>query len=53
MLTLITTLRIKTHNYALYHRTHDEVAALAPSVAHDLGLMPHDAEMIARRAVWG
>ena len=53
MLNLITTLRTKAANYALYRRTRNELAALAPSVAADLGVMPEDALRIARRAVWG
>ena len=53
MLNLITTLRVKAEQYALYRRTRDEIARLAPSVAHDLGFTPDDATRIARRAVWG
>ena len=53
MLNLITTLRGKAHDYAMYRRTRDEIAKLSPSVAHDLGFSPEDANRIARRAVWG
>ena len=38
---------------ALYRRTRDEIAGLSNAEARDLGLYPHDAERIAREAVWG
>ena len=53
MLNLITTLRTRAAQRALYRRTRDALAGLPPSVARDLGITPDNTDLVARRAVWG
>ncbi len=50
---LINSVREAARKQALYVRTRDEIAAMPRAVALDLGLFPEDAEIIARKAVWG
>jgi len=50
---LISSVREAARKQALYVRTRDEIAAMPRAVALDLGLFPEDAEIIARKAVWG
>ncbi len=38
---------------ALYRKTRDEIAAMPRRIALDLGIFPEDAEILARKAVWG
>ncbi|MGL6212105.1 MAG: hypothetical protein ACRC14_19950 [Paracoccaceae bacterium] len=49
----ITNLRVAAAKQAEYVRTRNEIAALPRAVALDLGIFPEDAEIIARKAVWG
>jgi uncharacterized protein YjiS (DUF1127 family) len=53
MKTLIAQLRTLAEQRALYRVTRDEIARMPRALALDLGIFPEDAEMIARKAVWG
>ena len=53
MKTIISQIRDAAAKRALYRRTRDEIAQMPRSAALDLGIFPEDAEMIARKAVWG
>lgn len=53
MNSIIAQIREAVAKHALYRRTRDEIAGMPRRVALDLGIFPEDAEMIARRAVWG
>jgi uncharacterized protein YjiS (DUF1127 family) len=53
MLNMIAQLRAAAEKRALYRRTRDEIAGMPRRVALDLGIFPEDAEMMARKAVWG
>ncbi len=53
MKTLITQLREAAAKRALYRRIRDEIAAMPRAVALDLGILPGDADSMARKAVWG
>ncbi len=53
MNSIIAQLREAAAKRALYRRTRDEIAGMPRRVALDLGIFPEDAELIARRAVWG
>ena len=53
MNSIIAQIREAAAKHALYRRTRDEIAGMPRRVALDLGIFPEDAEMIARRAVWG
>ena len=53
MKTLIARLRAKAAAHAAYRRFRNEIAALSPAEALDLGIFPADADRIARKAVWG
>ncbi len=53
MKSLIAQLRSAAAKRAMYRRTRDEIAGMPRSVALDLGIFPEDAEIIARKAVWG
>ena len=53
MKTLIARLRARAAEHAAYVRLRDEIAALSPAEALDIGLLPGDADRIARTAVWG
>ena len=53
MRNFITNLREAARKQALYVQTRNEIAAMPRAVALDLGIYPEDAEIIARKAVWG
>jgi uncharacterized protein YjiS (DUF1127 family) len=53
MKTLFAKLNVEAQKHALYRVTRDEIARLPRDVALDLGIYPEDADMIARKAVWG
>ena len=53
MKSLIAQLRSAAEKHAMYRRTRDEIAGMPRRVALDLGIFPEDAEIIARKAVWG
>jgi uncharacterized protein YjiS (DUF1127 family) len=53
MLNMIAQLREAAEKRALYRRTRDEIANMPRRVALDLGIFPEDAELMARKAVWG
>lgn len=50
---LLAKMRVEAANQALYRVTRDEIARMPRSIALDLGIYPEDADMIARKAVWG
>ena len=53
MLNVYEMLKTAAANYALYRQTRDEIANLPADIALDLGILPGDAEKIAREAVNG
>jgi hypothetical protein len=53
MLNMIAQFRAAAEKRALYRRTRDEIAGMPRRVALDLGIFPEDADMMARKAVWG
>lgn len=53
MKTFMALIRDEAAKRALYRKTRNEIANLPRSVALDLGLLPEDADRIARQAVWG
>lgn len=53
MKNFINSVREAARKQALYVRTRNEIAAMPRAVALDLGMFPEDAELIARKAVWG
>ena len=53
MKNFIISLRDAARKQAEYVRTRNEIAAMPRAVALDLGIFPEDAELIARKAVWG
>jgi len=53
-MTAFTSLRLALAKHAAYRRTRRELANLPLDLAiHDLGIYPGDADLIARRAVYG
>lgn len=53
MKNLFANLRAEAEKQALYRATRDEIARMPRAIAFDLGMFPEDAEIIARKAVWG
>lgn len=53
MKSLYNAYRIYTRQHALYRVTRDEIERLSSAESRDLGIFPEDADLIARRAVWG
>ena len=53
MKSFIAAYQINAAKRALYRRTRNEFAAMPRHVALDLGIVPEDADQIARAAVWG
>jgi uncharacterized protein YjiS (DUF1127 family) len=53
MKTLIAQLRDMAAKHATFRRLRAEIAGLSRAEALDLGIMPGDADRIARAAVWG
>ncbi|PYE81237.1 hypothetical protein DFP88_10727 [Pseudoroseicyclus aestuarii] len=52
-MTYLTTIRAAVSRRAAYNRTRRELRAMPRQTAWDLGLMPEDANRIARSAVYG
>jgi hypothetical protein len=50
---LFAQMRAEAEKRAVYRATRDEIARMPRAIALDLGMFPEDAEMIARKAVWG
>lgn len=50
---LLHKLRAEAAKRALYRVTRDEIARMPRSIALDLGILPEDADQMARQAVWG
>jgi uncharacterized protein YjiS (DUF1127 family) len=53
MKSIIAQIREEAAKRAQYRRTRDEIAAMPRYIALDLGIFPEDAEIMARKAVWG
>ena len=53
MTDMMTRLREARRKHRLYRTTRDEIARLPRDVALDLDIFPEDAEIIARKAVYG
>ena len=53
MKALLAQIRVEAEKHAQYRRTRNEIAAMPRAMALDLGIFPEDAEIIARKAVWG
>ena len=53
MKSLFATYRANAAKRAMFRKTRDEIAQLPRNLALDLGIFPEDADLIARRAVWG
>ncbi len=53
MKNFLNSVREAVRKQALFVRTRDEIAAMPRAMAMDLGIFPEDADMIARKAVWG
>ncbi|WP_374646081.1 DUF1127 domain-containing protein [Tabrizicola sp.] len=53
MLNVFDMLKTAAVNYARYIQTRNEIANLPAEIAQDLGILPSDAERIAREAVYG
>lgn len=53
MKNLFAQFRMEAEKRALYRVTRDEIARMPRAIAIDLGMFPEDADIIARKAVWG
>lgn len=53
MTTMMTRLREASRKRRLYRTTRNEIARMPRDVALDLDIFPEDADLIARRAVYG
>ena len=53
MMNLITRLRNMAAQQATFRRLRAEIAGLSHAEALDLGIVPGDADRLAREAVWG
>jgi len=53
MKSLFATYRANAAKRAMFRKTRDEIAQLPRNLALDLGIFPEDADLIARKAVWG